>query len=263
MTKPIGFKPDSTSNLLDQGIVASVASRALAMLASEVGGTAEGKSGMELESFCEALIASDENARHEATARLIARGVKSERILDEYIPHAARLLGQWWVEDRIRFYDVTIGSARLQEMSRSLGSRVGAVGTIIPLGHRVLMVVPESEDHCLGAFTAASQLRRYGLWVHMALNMTDEEVAYQVSQTKFCMIGLSGTGARSVRNLTSLVSHIRAVDETVPIVIGGNVVNLDVDLKKATKADLITSNPREAVDFCDLTVMTEPQLLQP
>ena len=49
---------------------------------------------------------------------------------------------------------------------------MSAASVTVPLGHRILLVIPPGEDHTLGAFIAASQFRRYGLWVHLAIGQS-------------------------------------------------------------------------------------------
>jgi hypothetical protein len=51
---------------------------------------------------------------------------------------------------------------------RTSGRRSSTRATSRSLGHRILLVIPEG-NHTLGAFVAANQFRRYGLWVHLAI----------------------------------------------------------------------------------------------
>ena len=49
---------------------------------------------------------------------MIASGISSADIAEDYVPLAARKLGEAWVDDTLSFSQVTIGAARLQEIVR-------------------------------------------------------------------------------------------------------------------------------------------------
>ena len=89
------------------------------------------------------------------------------------------------MDDTLSFSQVTIGAARLQEIVRSLGHTDVSGSVTVPLGHRILLVIPPEEDHTLGAFVAANQFRRYGLWVHLAIRQSADEVAETVAIAGF------------------------------------------------------------------------------
>ena len=76
--------------------------------------------------------------------------------------------------------------------------RIPVTEKTIPLGHRILIAIPEGEEHTLGAFIAASQFRRYGIWVHMAIGQNADEIAQTVRNQGFDMLGISGSGRKSL-----------------------------------------------------------------
>ena len=167
---------------------------------------------------------------------------------------AAMRLGEGWVNDTFSFAEVSIGAARLQEAIRALGRNKPSVPATIPLGHRILIVIPQEEEHTLGAFIAASQFRRYGVWVHMAIGQNPEEVAQTVRCQGFDMLGISGSGRRS---LAPHAEHrrkgARARCPTFrPSSSEETSCNLGVDLMEYSGADLATTNPRKAMEFCGL-----------
>ena len=52
---------------------------------------------------------------------MVAAGVSTADVAEDYVAQAARRLGEAWVDDTLSFSEVTIGAARLQEIVRSLG----------------------------------------------------------------------------------------------------------------------------------------------
>ena len=200
-----------------------------------------------VQELCDAFVHADDHRRHMVISKLIACGVSSDEIIERYVPEAARRLGEAWVDDTLTFSQVTIGAARLQETVRTLGHRPGLSATI-PLGHRILLAIPADEDHTLGAFIAAGQFRRYGVWVHMAIGQEPAEVAETVGSQPFDMVGISGAGRRSLEPTRRLVRAIRgACAFPPPIVVGGHVCDIGADVCECTGADLATTSPRKAM----------------
>jgi MerR family transcriptional regulator, light-induced transcriptional regulator len=229
------------------GGVAALARRALCELA-------ESRRPTELDplkNLCRSYVDPDDRARHAVVARLIAQGVTSEELVERYIPKVARMLGEGWVDDTLTFSQVTLGAARLQETVRAFSHRPRA-GAVIPLGHRMLLVIPEQEDHSLGAFVAAGQFRKYGIWVQLSIGKNCDEVAEAVRAEKYDLVGVTGAGRRSLAPIREIVTRLRGTDGTPPIVVGGNVCNIGVDVCASTGADLATTRPRTALDFCGL-----------
>lgn len=248
-----------------QDDVLALALKALSVLAlqkKDAGGGAALSESERIQEICDAIINPDDKRRYVVVSKLIASGVSSEEIVERYVPLAAMRLGEAWVDGTRTFSQVTIGAARLQETVRVLGERKCKVTATVPLGHRVLMVIPEHEDHTLGAFIAAGQLRRYGLWVYLAIGQSEDEVATAVSSHAFGMIGISGAGRKALEPIKRLVDKLKQAQQPIaPVVIGGNICNLGLDLCSATGADFATTSPRRALDLCGLPVTSEPEVL--
>jgi methylmalonyl-CoA mutase cobalamin-binding subunit len=120
-------------------------------------------------------------------------------------------------------------------------------------------VIPPEEDHTLGAFVAANQFRRYGLWVHLAIGQSADEVAETVAAQDFEMIGISGAGRRALDSVRKLVSTVKQrCPHCAPVVVGGNMCNLHNRVLELTGADFVTTSPRQAMGFCGLS--TRPDL---
>lgn len=243
-----------------QDDIVALAVRAIAILAAkEKGRGCLGASESErVQEFCDASINPDEKRRYAIISKMIASGISTIEIVERYVPLAAMRLGQAWVDGTCSFSQVSIGAVRLQETVRALGERKCGVTATIPLGHRVLIAIPAHEDHTLGAFIAAAQFRRYGLWVHMAIGQDEDEIAAAVKGQRFEMIGVSGAGRKALEPIKRLVDKLKQTGvATSPIVIGGNICNLGLDLCSRTGADYATTSPRKAMDLCGLEHSSE------
>lgn len=244
----------------NQGDVLALALKALSVLASKEKnrGLAHRSEAERIQEICDAFVHPDEKRRYAVVSKLIASGITSREIIEHYVPLAATRLGEGWVDDTLTFGQVSIGAARLQETVRALGERKQGVTATVPLGHRVLIAIPAQEDHTLGAFIAAGQLRRHGHWVHMAIGQDEDEIAAAAETHGFGMIGLSGGGRKALEPIKRLVDKLRRTrGPRAPIVIGGNICNIGLDLCACTGADLATTSPRKALEFCGLAAAPE------
>lgn len=210
--------------------------------------------------LCEALMSETDSSYSSVVAALVASGVTQQEVFQTYVPAAARYLGELWVSDKASFVDVTIGASRLQRLFRENDETFSVRWTdrSVPLGQSVLVAIPEFEQHALGAFVAADNLRRHGLWVHMGIGMTNVELTDLISANQFGMIGISVATPNAIENTTALVDYIRThTDNTPPIVIGGQIVQDDEKLAMRTGADYAVRTAREAIEKCGLSSVAE------
>jgi len=152
---------------------------------------------------------------------MFAEGLKSEDLLDQIIPDTARLLGEEWLADERSFADVTVATSRLQQTARTIGARHERDGLNIPIGHRALLVLPETEQHSLGAFIIANQLRRQGVWVQMLFSCDAHDLEAFFEDHPCSMIGLSIGSDQSLAQAPANIRKIRSFAADIPIVLGG------------------------------------------
>lgn len=210
--------------------------------------------------LADALMSESEAPHHAVIAALMSTGVGRRDIFQNYVPAAARYLGELWVGDKVSFVDVTVGASRLQSLFRSHPDDVARSwqGRSIPLGHSVLMVIPRFEGHSLGAFVAADSLRRHGLWTHMGIGLDGGELTEIVDSGQFSMIGITLGTPNSVEKATELIDFVRTkISHVPPIVIGGRAVEVMPDAVRRTGADHTARNAREAIEKCGLSAMVQ------
>lgn len=214
--------------------------------------------------LAEAMISDSETSHHAAISSLVATGVSSEEVYQKYIPAVSRFLGEMWVSDKASFVDVTVGAARLQALFRNKAEpgESGWLSRSIPLGQSVLMIVPSFENHSLGAFVAADQFRRHGLWVHMAIGLEDAEIAALVESSGFSLLGITAATAKSVERCRNVVEYLKSqVEHCPPIAIGGFAVENTEAVEYMTGAEFAVKSVREAVERAGLSSVAGTALL--
>lgn len=240
-----------SSGLNQLGGVNHLAVRALSVLKAQGGAIASDYNSPQLQSICDAFVASDEAERHEVISALQAHGLSNNDIIEHIIPTTAHLMGERWFSNQLSFADVTIGAARLQETIRALNAK--SVQETVLDGDRILLVVPRSEYHTLGVFVAAHQFRSCGIGVHLAVGMHARQVAQLVKKHRFPAVGITASGRRSLGLARELVEAVRtSVPKITPVIIGGSVTKLPLDIIHLTGADYVTSDPERVIDLCDL-----------
>lgn len=231
--------------------VGALAAAALALLAAKSPNGPDETFSARIEAFCEALTHRDPLRTRLYVSRLIAHGITTEQIYERYVPCAARRLGERWVDDSLSFADVSVGAARLQELTRSLEGRHVEGGATIPLGFSVLIAVPSFEQHSLGAFIAAAQLRKLGLWVQVGVSVSPQELIRLAAGQRFSALGISAASRRSLDPLRNLVEKLRAdSDFAGPIALGGAVTDLGEEVCNFTGVDFVTSDTRAFAEVC-------------
>ncbi|GAB5447244.1 MAG: hypothetical protein Gyms2KO_21170 [Gymnodinialimonas sp.] len=221
-----------------------------------------------LDDLCDAFLSDQNEERHQAIHQMRVDGITTIEIIDHVIPAVAAVLGQRWIDDTLSFVEVTIGSARLQEAVRALIAHELS-STATDLRHhknsadpgrvhtpRVLLVIPRPEHHTLGAFVAADQFRRYGYAVDIAVDQHPKQIAVTLRERRYCMIGITIAGRRTLASSRELVDIIRStVTRVTPIVLGGSLLETDQDLKMATGVDHVARTVRDALEICGLNIV--------
>ena len=233
--------------------VDSVAVRALSLLAANTGSNAPSSSFKKLADH-------PEHTKH-LTKRLLTAACSSDRqhildvikelqiadasvsdIISVLVPNVARKLGQDWINDTVSFGGVTIGCARLQACVHHL-ERGFAERPLKENTHQTtcLVVVPEGEQHTLGAVVLAAELRQAGPHAQLALDVSAAKMAQLVQTEDYDVVMISAALGQNVESLRNLVSAARKKDSTTKVIIGGSLLTQEKNLKKATGADNVTS----------------------
>ncbi|MFN3847267.1 MAG: B12-binding domain-containing protein [Paracoccaceae bacterium] len=211
--------------------------------------------------FMEAVRSSDPEDVEAFMTELKRARISHATLADVYIPEVARRLGVAWEEDMASFAEVTIGVARLQAILRDIGTNWMADTADRSFGATVLMILPDSEQHTLGALVAASWLRRRGISVclKMAPSLADIAALLEVRHFDGAMISIAcqeklEVGARLVTTIKQETAN------GLRIALGGAVVDQGGDVAAMTGADIVTNDLSIAIQALGLT-RTKPMLM--
>lgn len=224
--------------------IGGLAQEALELLAKSRASTAQKiqKAHLDflMEMICRGSAVDDPAIVYDA---MRARHLSTRVIAERYVPEAARLLGRHWEEDRISFLDVTLCTGRLFDVLRHID--MSSVEGRSDNASAVLVLVPEAEQHTLGAVVVAGSLRRAGFSVCLRIAPDVQELKHLVTATPFemalvsvsCMPGL--TGSATMIKALRLVScgNLRIIaggpipvdDETVLDISGADTVARDIE----------------------------------
>lgn len=181
-------------------------------------------------------------------AELRGHRLSVDAIIDTYVPAMARILGEAWLEDDLDFASVTVGSMRLQSLL-SIAS-VESLDFIRPVDNAVsmLVVIPIGEQHTLGAFVLAAQLRRLGVRVEMSYSEPATELVTRVLGHVPDMILFTASSQATLESVQRLVQDIAQVTPEPPLfVLGGVLVQPDETAKDISGFDLVSCHARDAV----------------
>ena len=174
-----------------------------------------------------------------------------DTIIDLYIPQAAEHLGEMWVTSDIDFASVTVGALRLQAL---LGEASAELSHIAHPSHdalHALVVVPEGEQHFLGASVVAAQLRRLGCDVSISISESAKQIAMRASYDEPDMVLISCARAAALESVAPTVNKIRSNAARRPVVALGGALRGDADgIKEKTGVDLVTNTAKDVVSFC-------------
>ena len=246
-------RTDSRLGLLDGARGEFLTAQLLSVVASRVA-TSRSKSDLVGQFLARLLAAAETNDAERRAAILTdirSNGVAVEDIVDTLIPEAAKVLGEDWEVDNRSFAEVTMIIARLQLMLRDLAAEWRSDLAEGSAGLRMMLALPSSEQHTLGALIAASQFRRLGVSVRVVLGQSDEAVIEQVQTREFDLIAFSIYSSEKIESVRRIVRALRAGSRTLPLIIlGGPLADTRSDLKLLTGVDYVTSKPEEAIRLC-------------
>lgn len=229
----------------------ALAQRVISTLRDRQDGTSNGIRQFVLEYLMQALLARGPFVAPDIVEDMRAHRVTLDTIIDVYIVYAARLLGEKWVNDEISFSEVTIGTLRLQ----ALLAEIAPANRTMHFGDRqrvhTLIIVPQGEQHFLGANVVAAQLRRTGCEVTMSFDESHERLRGRVKfdAPHLALITCSGEG--NLESVARTVDVLRSQpNDGLTIALGGAVTTSQANLKEVTGVDIVTSSAAAAVAFC-------------
>lgn len=164
------------------------------------------------------------------------RKLTPETVACRYVPEAARRLGEKWLADEISFVDVTVGTERLHGIVRHVDDAITEAGGI--LGPSALILVAEAEQHTLGAFVLALQLRAAGFSAVVRVAPIASDMTQLLAANRFDLALVSLGCSAALESAVGLVRTLRLLSRgEMCIFVGGSIPLSDQELLAETGAD--------------------------
>lgn len=198
-----------------------------------------------------ALLSVTAISSHTLLEQLMAHRVAVNNISDNYVPHAARLLGKLWVSDDITFSQVTIGTLRLQSLIEVAADLAPIDVTFRADRPQALVLIPRNEQHFLGASVLFGQLRRLSCDVAMSFDEGEQALTNRLMREKSDIVLISCSRIENIATVRETVATIRAVAPEGCVIALGGAIDADAgDLKESTGVDIVTNSAADALAFC-------------
>lgn len=207
---------------LPDELVASLAREVIIRLASrdvELQTVSHDPSPQELEQLCNALISEDDTAAAEIITSVRAEGTPADVVYLKYLAASARMLGEWWIEDRANFVEVTVGTGRMFAIMRGMRHLFATEGH----SHEKVAIfasVP-GEDHTLGVRMAADIFRKEGWEIALKVGLDHDELVAEIERAQIGVIGLSIGGRHSLDALSRLVVALHICCPNTRLLVSG------------------------------------------
>lgn len=192
----------------------------------------------DLDHFMNLLARSDADDPATLVVAMRDRQLGPDAVAQVYVPAAARRLGQQWEADQITFVDVTVRTERLHRLIRHIADFLtpdkAAVGTAF------LILVPDGEQHTLGASVLAARLRMAGFTAHVRTAPVAAELTILLTAARYDMAMVSVGCDSGLAAAAGLVKMLRLLSrDSLRITVGGSIPLSDDELKAATGADSV------------------------
>ena len=187
----------------------------------------------DVEVLCLALIAADdEDAAADIINSALSQGMTLETIYLRYLAEAARMLGDWWDEDRVNFVQVTYGTGRM--VPRAVGTQERAA---------IFASVP-GETHILGVRMAADLFRKDGWDIKLLVGLDHDDLVAEIEKTPIPVVGLSAGGQHSIPALTRLVLALHVTCPQKMLLISGQITDETEEIISLMGVDAISMLPK-------------------
>ncbi len=180
-------------------------------------------SPQELDALCHALISDDNAAATAIITSVRAEGTPAEVVYLKYLAASARLLGEWWLEDKASFVEVTVGTGRMFAIMRGM-RHLFEPDFNTPHKSAVFASVP-GEDHTLGVRMAADLFRKDGWDIALKVGLEHDDLIAEIERMPRSIIGLSIGGRHSVDALSKLVVALHICRPNDPLLVSGQDIH--------------------------------------
>lgn len=180
----------------------------------------------EIDTLCQHLLSEDPRAAANFIEKFQMRGYDFDTICVSCLGVASQRLGQWWEQDRVSFYSVTVAAGRIYAILRAL--RLKRVSHLPDMRRAALFAAVPGEHHTLGVTMATDMARERGWDIELLIGLTHDELLQAIVARQPSVIGLSASGRRSMPALGRLIVALHISLPNARIVVSGAVVSTNL-----------------------------------
>lgn len=209
-----------------------------------VGGTSfAGKSALDqaqIQVLAQACLQGQDAAR-QVVQGWLRQGQSLEDIYLQGITSCARLLGQWWSEDRLDFAMTTIASLHLQQLLHDFSAEFLQHALPTRQGFSLLLLTEPGAQHSMGLFMLSEFFKREGWTVAVGVPQDVAEFQRLFRSDWFDAVGISVSTDRQLSCLTSVLPPLRAGSDNLSlrIFVGGPMAFVDPQRLQSLPAELL------------------------
>jgi MerR family transcriptional regulator, light-induced transcriptional regulator len=220
-------------------------------------------SSAEVTAFTTLAVGSSHGVAKRFIAHLLARGVQTEEIYLQLLAPCAQRLGEHWACDRLSFAEQTLAFCKLQEAFVDLEWLEVTAASNSTVGSIYLVAAPNCQ-HTLGVRMLADMFRRRGWYVQGGVGRTAKEIAKDVSEQSFNIVGFSVGAERELPVVRRIIEDCRRLskNKAAAYLLGGSITSDDsVDLGQCG-ADIVGKDALDAIHLARQLVVGARPLLE-
>jgi MerR family transcriptional regulator, light-induced transcriptional regulator len=178
---------------------------------------------------------------------MVARGVDGEAILVDLLAPTARILGEYWYQDRCDFVDVTMALWRLQGAVEAL--RGGRWNEREPEARSALFAPAPGDQHGFGSLIVEKMFERSGWRTQRIVGGERGDLLHALATHWFDIAGLTVSCTCNTADLASTIAAMRTVSHNprLKVLLGGPALIEDAAIVGRVGADGTASDARAAV----------------
>ena len=205
------------------------------------------------EAFALILIKGDHEQADRFIDGLLHQGLDVEAVFMDLIAPAARLLGDYWLDDRATFAQVTVGLGKLQQVVQALGYNPSQGYGDYTQSRTILLSSCPGEQQTLSLFMTEELFSRAGWRCILEPSTQGDELENIVASQWFDVIGLTLSSEDGAEAAASFIKGLRRAsrNRSVFIVVGGLAFVENPQLAVVLGADATAQSGVEALNVVD------------
>lgn len=211
----------------------------------------------QIDELCQALLSQDPLAAIGLIEQAQRKGFSYDTLCQIYLAGAAARLGEWWDEDHLSFYKVTIAASGIYAILRTL--RLQRTLPVQDLRRSAIFASVPDDTHTLGITVAADMARDRGWDITLLTGLSHDALVEEVESQDTALIGLSASGKRVLPAVLKLIVALRLCKPKARIMICGRLAAMDLHLDGIVGADVAAADFDTAFDYMEKMMNTAPR----